>query len=124
MTDETTDSFKLTWSQAPGRVLRYRIRYRPVSGGESKEVSTPANQRRKTLENLTPDTKYEISVIAEYSSGPGSPLTGNAATEEGREDMPTAWKQSTLACSSCRKALGKLFYVEDSEVRFFLKFFY
>nr|XP_021484130.1 collagen alpha-1(XII) chain [Meriones unguiculatus] len=84
VTDETTDSFKITWSQAPGRVLRYRIIYRPVSGGESKEVSTPANQRRKTLENLTPDTKYEISVIPEYSSGPGSPLTGNAATEEVR----------------------------------------
>lgn len=87
MTDETTDSFKITWSQAPGKVLRYRIIYRPVSGGESKEVSTPANQRRKTLENLTPDTKYEVSVIPEYSSGPGSPLTGNAATEEGKGSM-------------------------------------
>lgn len=98
--------------------------YRPVSGGESKEVSTPANQRRKTLENLTPDTKYEISVIAEYSSGPGSPLTGSAATEEGRENMPIAWKQSALPCSSCREALGKLFYVEDSEARFRAKDFH
>lgn len=123
VTDETTDSFKITWSQAPGRVLRYRIRYRPVSGGESKEVTTPANQRRKTLENLTPDTKYEISVTAEYSSGLGSPLTGNAATEEGRENMTIAWKQSPSPCSHCGKALGKLFYVEDSEARFYSKDF-
>nr|XP_012997177.1 collagen alpha-1(XII) chain isoform X1 [Cavia porcellus] len=84
VTDETTDSFKITWTQAPGRVLRYRILYRPVTGGESKEVTTPANQRRRTLENLTPDTKYEVSIIPEYFSGPGSPLTGNAATEEVR----------------------------------------
>ncbi|KAK2113943.1 hypothetical protein P7K49_008209 [Saguinus oedipus] len=82
VTDETTDSFKITWTQAPGRVLRYRIMYRPVAGGESREVTTPPNQRRRTLENLIPDTKYEVSVIPEYFSGPGSPLTGNAATEE------------------------------------------
>lgn len=91
VTDETTDSFKITWTQAPGRVLRYRIIYRPVAGGESKEVTTPANQRRRTLENLTPDTKYEVSVIPEYVSGPGSPLTGNAATEEGRRNMLIIW---------------------------------
>ena len=91
VTDETTDSFKITWTQAPGRVLRYRITYRPVAGGENKEVTTPANQRRRTLENLTPDTKYEVSVIPEYVSGPGSPLTGNAATEEGRRNMLIIW---------------------------------
>lgn len=124
MSDETTDSFKITWSQAPGRVLRYRILYRPVAGGESKEVSTPANQRRKTLENLTPDTKYEISVIPEYSSGQGSPLTGNAATEEGRGNMLITWKQHTLLSSICRKALRKIFYVEDSDDRFYIKDFF
>lgn len=91
VTDETTDSFKITWTQAPGRVLRYRVTYRPAAGGESKDVTTPANQRRRTLENLTPDTKYEVSVIPEYLSGPGSPLTGTAATEEGRGNMLAIW---------------------------------
>ncbi|EAW48748.1 collagen, type XII, alpha 1, isoform CRA_a [Homo sapiens] len=91
VTDETTDSFKITWTQAPGRVLRYRIIYRPVAGGESREVTTPPNQRRRTLENLIPDTKYEVSVIPEYFSGPGTPLTGNAATEEGRGNMLIIW---------------------------------
>lgn len=91
VTDETTDSFKITWTQAPGRVLRYRIIYRPVTGGESREVTTPPNQRRRTLENLIPDTKYEVTVIPEYFSGPGSPLTGNAATEEGRGNMLFIW---------------------------------
>ena len=104
MTDETTDSFKITWTQAPGRVLRYRIIYRPVTGGESKEVTTPANQRRRTLENLTPDTKYEVSVIPEYFSGPGTPLTGNAATEEGRAN---AHRLVITEILDCRRSFGQ-----------------
>lgn len=124
MTDETTDSFKITWSQAPGKVLRYRIIYRPVSGGESKEVSTPANQRRKTLENLTPDTKYEVSVIPEYSSGPGSPLTGNAATEEGKGSTLITLTQHTLPSSTYETALRRIFYMEESDGRFYTKDFF
>ena len=119
MTDETTDSFKITWSQAPGKVLRYRIIYRPVSGGESKEVSTPANQRRKPLANLTPDTKYEISVIPEYSSGPGSPLTGNAATEEGKGNTRITRKQHILPGSTYGKALRRIFYKADFTQKIF-----
>lgn len=91
VTDETTDSFKITWTQAPGRVLRYQITYRPVAGGQSRQVTTPANQRRITLDNLTPDTKYEVSVIPEYYSGLGTQLTGNAATEEGRGNILIIW---------------------------------
>ncbi|XP_056421865.1 collagen alpha-1(XII) chain isoform X3 [Hyla sarda] len=82
VSDETTDSFKVGWSPAPGNVLRYRIGYRPVSGGERKEVTVPGNERAVTLVNLLSDTKYHVSVTPEYRSGPGKPLIGNGATEE------------------------------------------
>ncbi|XP_041420606.1 collagen alpha-1(XII) chain isoform X2 [Xenopus laevis] len=82
VSDETTDSFKVGWSAAPGNVLRYRIAYRPVTGGTQKEVTVPGKETVTTLQNLTPDTKYQVSVIPEYHSGPGKPLTGNGATEE------------------------------------------
>ncbi|KAM8953803.1 collagen alpha-1(XII) chain [Pelodytes ibericus] len=82
VSDETTDSFKVAWSPAPGNVLRYRIGYQPVAGGEKKEVTVPGNERFTTLQNLISDTKYKVSVIPEYYSGPGKPLTGNGATEE------------------------------------------
>ncbi|XP_053566419.1 collagen alpha-1(XII) chain isoform X2 [Bombina bombina] len=82
VSDETTDSFKVGWSPAPGNVLRYRIAYRPIAGGERKEVTLPGNERFTTLQNLSPDTKYQVSVIPEYFSGPGNPLNGNGATEE------------------------------------------
>ncbi|XP_078504196.1 collagen alpha-1(XII) chain isoform X2 [Lissotriton helveticus] len=82
VTDETTDSFKVGWTPAPGNVLRYRIAYRPVAGGERKEVTVQGNERATTLYNLFPDTKYHVSVVPEYQSGPGTALNGNGATEE------------------------------------------
>uniref|UniRef100_A0A674JP10 Collagen type XII alpha 1 chain n=1 Tax=Terrapene triunguis TaxID=2587831 RepID=A0A674JP10_9SAUR len=83
ITDETTDSFKVGWTPAPGNVLRYRVAYRPVTGRERKQVTVPANERSTTLLNLTPDTRYEVYVIPEYQSGPGNSLNGYAKTEEG-----------------------------------------
>lgn len=82
VSDETTDSFKVGWSPAPGNVLRYRIDYRPVAGGERKEVTVPGNERATTLQRLLSDTKYHVSVTPEYHSGPGKALKGNGATEE------------------------------------------
>lgn len=82
VSDETTDSFKVGWSPAPGNVLRYRIGYRPVAGGERKEVTVPGSERATTLQKLQSDTKYHVSVTPEYHSGPGKALTGNGATEE------------------------------------------
>ncbi|XP_068137600.1 collagen alpha-1(XII) chain isoform X2 [Hyperolius riggenbachi] len=82
VSDETIDSFKVGWSPAPGNVLRYRVVYQPVAGGERKEVTVPGNERATTLQNLQSDTKYHVSVTAEYRSGPGKALTGTGATEE------------------------------------------
>ncbi|XP_062981009.1 collagen alpha-1(XII) chain isoform X2 [Elgaria multicarinata webbii] len=82
VTDETTDSFKVGWSPAPGNVLRYRIAYKPVTGGERREITVSANERATTLQNLNSDTRYEVSVTAEYQSGPGNPLNGHGKTEE------------------------------------------
>uniref|UniRef100_A0A8C5R881 Collagen alpha-1(XII) chain n=1 Tax=Leptobrachium leishanense TaxID=445787 RepID=A0A8C5R881_9ANUR len=82
VSDETTDSFKVGWTPAPGNVLRYRITYRPAAGGDLKEVTVSGNDRFTTLQNLISDTKYQVSVIPEYYSGPGKPLTGFGATEE------------------------------------------
>ncbi|CAI5769701.1 collagen alpha-1(XII) chain isoform X1 [Podarcis lilfordi] len=101
VTDETTDSFKVGWSPAPGSVLRYRLAYRPVAGGERRQVTVPANERATTLQNLKPDTRYEVSVTAEYQSGAGKPLNGHGKTEEvlGR---PRDLKVSDATTSSLR----------------------
>ncbi|KFP75574.1 Collagen alpha-1(XII) chain, partial [Acanthisitta chloris] len=84
ITDETTDSFVVGWTPAPGNVLRYRLVYRPLAGGESRQVTVSANDRSTTLQNLIQDTRYEVSVIPEYQSGPGNSVNGYAKTDEVR----------------------------------------
>lgn len=83
ITDETTDSFVVGWTPAPGNVLRYRLVYRPLTGGERRQVTVSANDRSTTLQNLIQDTRYEVSVVPEYQSGPGNSLNGYAKTDEG-----------------------------------------
>ncbi|PKU32387.1 collagen alpha-1 chain isoform x1 [Limosa lapponica baueri] len=84
ITDETTDSFVVGWTPAPGNVLRYRLVYQPLTGGERRQVTVSANERSTTLQNLIQDTRYEVSVIPEYQSGPGNSLSGYAKTDEVR----------------------------------------
>lgn len=50
-------------------------------------MTVPANERATTLQNLKPDTRYEVSVTAEYQSGAGKPLNGHGKTEEGKPSM-------------------------------------
>uniref|UniRef100_UPI00398F45FB collagen alpha-1(XII) chain-like n=1 Tax=Pristiophorus japonicus TaxID=55135 RepID=UPI00398F45FB len=82
--DETLDSFKVSWSAAPGNVLRYRLEYVPVLGGESKKATVGGLETWTTLENLLPDTKYSVKVAAEYRSLVGQPLIGEGTTKEER----------------------------------------
>ncbi|XP_067901672.1 collagen alpha-1(XII) chain-like isoform X2 [Heterodontus francisci] len=82
--DESTDNFKVSWTAAPGNVLRYRLEYSPVLGGESKEVTVGGVQTWTTLENLLPDTKYSVKVVPEYRTLVGQPLIGEGNTKEVR----------------------------------------
>ncbi|KAL0967290.1 hypothetical protein UPYG_G00250360 [Umbra pygmaea] len=80
--DETVSTMKLSWAAAPGRVVQYRISYRPTAGGESKEVSVKGDNTNVLLKNLQPDTKYDLTVRARYTSGLGDPLEGKGTTVE------------------------------------------
>ncbi|XP_048391729.1 collagen alpha-1(XII) chain isoform X1 [Stegostoma tigrinum] len=82
--DETTDSFKVRWTAAPGNVQQYRVEYRPALGGDSKEVIVGGSETWATLQNLLPDTKYSVQVIPEYRTLVGQPLIGQGTTKEAR----------------------------------------
>ncbi|KAF5909696.1 collagen alpha-1(XII) chain-like isoform X4, partial [Clarias magur] len=79
--DETESTMKLSWQAAPGNVLEYHIAYKP-EGGEKNEISVKGDSTTATLQNLLPDTEYEIFVSARYSSGLGAPLLGKGTTLE------------------------------------------
>ncbi|XP_067097113.1 collagen alpha-1(XII) chain [Osmerus mordax] len=80
--DETVSTMKLSWEAAPGRVLQYRVAFRPVAGGEMKVVTVKGENTATLLKNLRPGTEYELAVSARYASGQGNPLEGQGTTLE------------------------------------------
>ncbi|TFJ95527.1 putative nucleoredoxin [Platysternon megacephalum] len=79
--DITDTTMGLSWTAAPGAVRRYRIVWKSLYDGQTGESTVPGNVINTVLENLQPETKYKMSVIASYKSGDGAPLEGEATTE-------------------------------------------
>ncbi|XP_010777233.1 collagen alpha-1(XII) chain isoform X2 [Notothenia coriiceps] len=85
VTEETINSFRVSWQAAPGPVIRYRLTYVPVSGtGEILEAQTIGTETAIVLEELFPITTYRVSVSAEYSSGVGDEMQVDGTTKEVR----------------------------------------
>lgn len=82
--DETVSSMKVSWEQAPGNVLQYRLTYRPSAGGPKKDLTVKADIKTAVLKNLQPGTQYDILVAARYRSGLGDPLGGRGTTLVGK----------------------------------------
>ncbi|XP_070782388.1 collagen alpha-1(XII) chain [Enoplosus armatus] len=85
VSEETTDSFRVSWQPAPGAVTRYRLTYEPV-GDESSmlETTTVGPETTIVLQELQPKTTYRVSVSPEYQSGSGVPLQTDGTTKEAK----------------------------------------
>ncbi|KAM4521925.1 collagen alpha-1(XII) chain isoform 2-T2 [Odontesthes bonariensis] len=83
VSEETTNSFRVSWQPAPGPVTRYRLTYQPA-GGESSmmETTTDGAETTMVLPSLRPRTTYRVSVTPEYRSGSGVPLQTDGTTKE------------------------------------------
>uniref|UniRef100_A0A4W5MTY9 Collagen alpha-1(XII) chain n=1 Tax=Hucho hucho TaxID=62062 RepID=A0A4W5MTY9_9TELE len=109
--DKTVSTMKLSWTAAPGRVLQYRINFRPSAGGEKKEVSVKGGNTNTLLKNLQPGTEYDLAVSARYSSGLGDPLEGKGTTLEelgSPKDLVTSDVTDTSFAASWTAALGNV----------------
>uniref|UniRef100_A0AAR2LH75 Collagen alpha-1(XII) chain n=1 Tax=Pygocentrus nattereri TaxID=42514 RepID=A0AAR2LH75_PYGNA len=85
VSEETTDSFRVTWTAAPGPVVRYRLTYRPVRGDSAAlETATEGTETSIVLQQLFPITTYRVSVAAEYPSGIGPQMHIDGTTKEAR----------------------------------------
>uniref|UniRef100_A0A8C7N344 Collagen type XII alpha 1 chain n=1 Tax=Oncorhynchus kisutch TaxID=8019 RepID=A0A8C7N344_ONCKI len=83
VSEETTDSFRVTWLAAPGPVVRYRLSYVPLTGGgERLEAQTNGPDTTIVLQELFPITTYRVSVSAEYTSGLGDEMQVDGTTKE------------------------------------------
>ncbi|XP_034713985.1 collagen alpha-1(XII) chain isoform X1 [Etheostoma cragini] len=85
VTEETTNSFRVSWEAAPGPVIRYRLSYVALSGtGEILEVQTTGPETTIVLQELFPITTYSVSVSAEYATGVGNKMQVEGTTKEVR----------------------------------------
>ncbi|XP_058604797.1 collagen alpha-1(XII) chain isoform X4 [Onychostoma macrolepis] len=84
VSDETVDSFRVSWKAAPGAVLRYRLLYEPVGGGDKLEEQTDGSQLTIVLQELLPVTTYRVTVYPEYASGLGPSMDTKGTTKEVR----------------------------------------
>lgn len=84
VTEESAESFRVSWRPAPGDVLRYRLTYEPAGDGSSQlETFTVGPELTVTLQDLLPRTTYRVSVTPEYKGGPGVPQQTDGTTTEG-----------------------------------------
>uniref|UniRef100_A0A4W5QH24 Collagen, type XII, alpha 1b n=1 Tax=Hucho hucho TaxID=62062 RepID=A0A4W5QH24_9TELE len=83
--DVTDTSFAASWTAALGNVKMYRIRWKSMYSDESGEKMVPGDVTNTVLEGLTPETLYQVSVLAAYGRGDGGPLTGQETTDDDKE---------------------------------------
>ncbi|XP_071006355.1 collagen alpha-1(XII) chain-like isoform X2 [Oncorhynchus clarkii lewisi] len=109
--DQNLSTMRLSWAAAPGRVLQYRIIFRPSAGGEKKEVSVKGGNTNTLLKDLQPGTEYDLAVSARYSSGLGDPLEGKGTTLEelgSPKDLVTSDVTDTSFAASWTAAPGNV----------------
>lgn len=79
--DVTDTSFGVSWTAAPGNVRQYRIKWKSLFSEESGEKTIPGDTTATVLDGLTPETRYQVSVLARYGHGEGQPLNGEETTD-------------------------------------------
>ncbi|KAM4580530.1 collagen alpha-1(XIV) chain isoform 2-T2 [Odontesthes bonariensis] len=81
MTSEVTaQSFRVSWSHAPGNVEKYRVVYYPVQGGEPQEAVVDGTETSVVLLHLSSLTEYQLAVFAVYANEASEALRGSETT--------------------------------------------
>lgn len=94
VTEETPNSFRVSWQAAPGAVIRYRLSYVQLNGApEILEAQTIGSETSIVLQELFPITTYRVSVFAEYSTGMGEEMQIDGTTKEGQSSKLGIYRQ-------------------------------
>uniref|UniRef100_A0A665VYD1 Collagen, type XII, alpha 1a n=1 Tax=Echeneis naucrates TaxID=173247 RepID=A0A665VYD1_ECHNA len=80
VTDPTTSTLNVHWEPAEGNVRQYRIFYVPAAGGQEDMVVVPGTTTTALLQQLLPDTEYNVGVVALYSDGEGPSISDAGKT--------------------------------------------
>uniref|UniRef100_A0A671W0B6 Collagen type XIV alpha 1 chain n=1 Tax=Sparus aurata TaxID=8175 RepID=A0A671W0B6_SPAAU len=76
----TAHSFRVSWSNAPGNVEKYRVVYYPATGGEPQEAVVDGSETSVVLQHLSSLTEYQLAVFAVYANEASEALRGSETT--------------------------------------------
>lgn len=79
--DVTDTSFVASWTAAPGNVKMYRVRWKSLFSEEAGEKTVPGDVTNTVLQGLSPETLYQVSVLAAYNRKDSDPLIGQETTD-------------------------------------------
>lgn len=79
--DVSASSFRASWTAAPGRVQAYKVRWKSLFSGEQGDKIVPGDETSTVLDGLSPETRYQVSVIAAYDHKDSESLTGLETTD-------------------------------------------
>uniref|UniRef100_UPI00358F5348 fibronectin-like n=1 Tax=Myxine glutinosa TaxID=7769 RepID=UPI00358F5348 len=75
------DSITLRWTPPHGPVTGYLIMCQPARGGELMRFHQNPKRRQFTIPNLQANTRYVISLVADYKNGRSQPVRGSVFTQ-------------------------------------------
>lgn len=77
--------FRATWTSDATDVESYLVKYKPAEDPDANYVSVlvPGDTNSVMLVHLTPLTKYQVAVYAQYEKGESLPLIDTETTLEG-----------------------------------------
>lgn len=83
-------SFRASWEIDAVNVKSYLVRFKPAEDLYGHFVSLPVAGDTLTtvLPHLTPLTRYEVHIYAQFDKGDSLPVTGYETTLEGRHKTP------------------------------------
>ncbi|XP_060225044.1 tenascin-X isoform X2 [Meriones unguiculatus] len=90
-------SARATWVPPSSRVDSFKVSYQLADGGEPQSVLVDGRTQTLTLQGLTPDTRYEVTVVSVRGFEESEPLTGFLTTVP---DGPTQLRALNLTDGS------------------------
>nr|XP_045013262.1 tenascin-X isoform X2 [Jaculus jaculus] len=73
-------SAKVNWVPPPSRVDSFKVSYQLADGGEPQSVLVDGRTQSQILQGLSPDTRYEVTVVSVRGFEESEPLTGFLTT--------------------------------------------
>ncbi|XP_045651551.1 tenascin-X isoform X2 [Ursus americanus] len=95
VTDETSDSLRLSWTVAQGVFDSFVVQYRDPAG-QPQAVPVAKDQREVTIEGLEPGRKYKFLLYGIHGGQRLGPISVLGATAP-EADTPAPWRPATEA---------------------------